>query len=393
MKKYIPLFAIITVSFIICFISINTRYNEFYRVPGASDERVKMFKEYLTAEEQKYLVENVINSSLFIDYIEDDNFKLINYENYNSVRIVYSDMPLNELIIKTNNVIEKLSLVAPLDIEVKLAQLLQAGLFEDAARSSDFDYDSIAYYGAIAPAYEGNTLYIKDTILLKEALVKQGVSENNLLSAFQSIGKNYNSQGIRKLLNNSKTNENSKIVIDPSQLLTIVNNGNYIGSYEIPDDQLSIALDIPRVIYSIYLRQNAYDNLKNMCAAIESELEGNCGGMLLYLGYQTEGELSYLASGIAGTFAAGYNEFQLGNTIMITLRDIGKRDFADTKLYQWLVDHGHEYGYIVRYPQGKEQITGHAYSNNIFRYIGVDNATLVHENNIALEEVATWVKE
>lgn len=53
--------------------------------------------------------------------------------------------------------------------------------------------------------------------------------------------------------------------------------------------------------------------------------------------------------------------------------------FEDTASGNWLREHAHEYGFIMRYPKGKEEITGYAYEPWHFRYIGVDYATAIWE--------------
>ena len=51
-----------------------------------------------------------------------------------------------------------------------------------------------------------------------------------------------------------------------------------------------------------------------------------------------------------------------------------------------LLKHGYEYGFIIRYPEGKESITGYKYEPWHIRYVGVDAATEIFENSITLEE-------
>ena len=68
--------------------------------------------------------------------------------------------------------------------------------------------------------------------------------------------------------------------------------------------------------------------------------------------------------------------------------DIGQLDdnFGNTPAGQWLAQHAHEYGFIIRYPQGKEHITGYMYEPWHVRYLGVDLATSVYNSHLTLEE-------
>ncbi|GIP31941.1 D-alanyl-D-alanine carboxypeptidase family protein [Paenibacillus sp. J2TS4] len=60
--------------------------------------------------------------------------------------------------------------------------------------------------------------------------------------------------------------------------------------------------------------------------------------------------------------------------------------FADMKESQWLAGHAHEYGFIIRYPKGKEEITGYSYEPWHIRYVGTDIAKEIYEQGITLEE-------
>lgn len=68
--------------------------------------------------------------------------------------------------------------------------------------------------------------------------------------------------------------------------------------------------------------------------------------------------------------------------------DIGQLDdsFGDTPAGKWLAQHAHEYGFIIRYPKGKEHITGYMYEPWHVRYLGVDTATTVYRSGLTLEE-------
>ena len=57
------------------------------------------------------------------------------------------------------------------------------------------------------------------------------------------------------------------------------------------------------------------------------------------------------------------------------------QSFEETDSGKWLRVHAHEYGFIMRYPKGKQDITGYAYEPWHFRYIGVDYATAIYETD------------
>jgi hypothetical protein len=52
----------------------------------------------------------------------------------------------------------------------------------------------------------------------------------------------------------------------------------------------------------------------------------------------------------------------------------------------WMAEHCAEYGFILRYPKGKQDVTGIIFEPWHFRYVGVEIATYIMENNLTLEE-------
>lgn len=56
------------------------------------------------------------------------------------------------------------------------------------------------------------------------------------------------------------------------------------------------------------------------------------------------------------------------------------------EVYLWLAENAYKYGFILRYPQGKEDITGAEYEPWHYRYVGTENAKIIYEKQICLEE-------
>lgn len=82
------------------------------------------------------------------------------------------------------------------------------------------------------------------------------------------------------------------------------------------------------------------------------------------------------------------SEHQIGLAIDFWSRTYRSLDagFADTQTGKWLAAHSYEYGFILRYPEGKEYITGIRYEPWHFRYVGVEAATVITDQGITLEE-------
>ena len=58
----------------------------------------------------------------------------------------------------------------------------------------------------------------------------------------------------------------------------------------------------------------------------------------------------------------------------------------NTEMYQWMSQHCDEYGFIVRFPKGREDITGIIYEPWHFRYVGKEAAAYIMEHDLTLEE-------
>ncbi|MDF1496157.1 M15 family metallopeptidase [Caproiciproducens sp. CPB-2] len=61
-------------------------------------------------------------------------------------------------------------------------------------------------------------------------------------------------------------------------------------------------------------------------------------------------------------------------------------DFGGTKEFHWLSEHAQDYGFILRYPKDKQDITHIKYESWHFRYVGVEHAKKMKELNLCLEE-------
>lgn len=86
----------------------------------------------------------------------------------------------------------------------------------------------------------------------------------------------------------------------------------------------------------------------------------------------------------------GFSEHQTGLAF-----DIGESgaeqhwaaaSFGDTEAGKWVAENAYRYGFILRYPEGKEQLTGYMHESWHFRYVGKEAAKEIYEADITLEE-------
>lgn len=79
----------------------------------------------------------------------------------------------------------------------------------------------------------------------------------------------------------------------------------------------------------------------------------------------------------------GFSDHQTGMAFDLNSID---DSFGFTPESDWVSANCHKYGFIIRYPKGKEDITGYQYEPWHIRYIGVEKATAVYESGLCLEE-------
>lgn len=83
---------------------------------------------------------------------------------------------------------------------------------------------------------------------------------------------------------------------------------------------------------------------------------------------------------------AGYSEHQTGLALDILSTNSTMDNFIQTKEYQWLLKNAYKYGFILRYPKGKEYLTGYMFESWHYRYVGEEAAKYIFEHNITFEE-------
>lgn len=83
---------------------------------------------------------------------------------------------------------------------------------------------------------------------------------------------------------------------------------------------------------------------------------------------------------------AGYSEHETGYTIDMYSKGSTQSDFQNTEAYEWLIKNAHRFGFIQRYPLDKENVTGYSFESWHYRYVGIDAATYIYENNITFDE-------
>ena len=193
------------------------------------------------------------------------------------------------------------------------------------------------------------------------------------------------------------TGSGSLVVSNPYEQLVVINK-----EHALPEDFEPMDLIVPDVRFPFaeddpkkQMRAPAAQALEELFRAAEEE------GHYLFAqsGYRSYQRQAFLFENYsakhgeeeANKFSArpGESEHQTGLTMDITSEAVNYQltvDFGNTPEGKWVAENAHKFGFIIRYPEGKEDITKYQYEPWHLRYVGVRAATEMKENDLTLEE-------
>lgn len=179
--------------------------------------------------------------------------------------------------------------------------------------------------------------------------------------------------------------------------LILVNKYNYLKSDYVPDNLVKI--DSNYGINSGYLESTTYENFKKMTDDAKVD-NVNLYAYSPYRSYNTQVGLynRYVerdGKKEADTYSAiaGFSEHQTGLAVDISKVGGNISGFENTNEFKWLQNNAYKYGFILRYPEGKEYITGYQYESWHYRYVSVEVSTKIKDLGITFEEYyAYYVK-
>lgn len=179
--------------------------------------------------------------------------------------------------------------------------------------------------------------------------------------------------------------------------LMLVNKFNYLDENYAPDDIVKVSMQFAYGDNEI--KKEVYEKFRSMYNDAKKE------GLYLiitssYRDYNFQKELwdSYAnqkgdewADSVSAR--AGYSEHQTGYTLDIVTYNANMSSFEKTDEFKWLQDNAYKYGFILRYPKDKEDITGYSYESWHYRYVGKDVATKIKKLGITFDEYYAYFIE
>lgn len=202
---------------------------------------------------------------------------------------------------------------------------------------------------------------------------------------------------VKKLPNSTIKKLADKIDLDSDSKTVLVNKLYPLDEDYKADDlvEVDVKFSISYKDEKRNLRQEAADALKTMFESAQSDGYQLIGvsGFRSYKRQQAIYNNNLLKKGFEHTnkYSArpGRSEHQTGWAIDISCSSAGgnlTEDFIETPEGQWVKENCYRFGFIVRYPKGKEDITGYSYEPWHVRYVGYDLARFLYDNELTLDE-------
>jgi LAS superfamily LD-carboxypeptidase LdcB len=173
-------------------------------------------------------------------------------------------------------------------------------------------------------------------------------------------------------------------------LLVLVNKYNSLNSDYVPSDLEAIGTKYNKG-WNNKMRHEAKVAFEEMCeGALKDGITIYSGSAYRSYSYQKTLYNNYVASNgfkKAETFSAraGYSEHQTGLATDV-MNAKGNYISKDDKEYTWLNNNSYKYGFILRYPEGKEDITGYMFEEWHFRFLGKEVAKEVYDSKLTFDE-------
>lgn len=365
-KKRILLLIII----ILLIISVLT----YFFIPknyGYQKETIEVFKEYNLYEEIKEkkiyskTLEEAINQNNFnkeyfleyldINYIDNNNF----IDNINKLLTLgYTSTDINTIYQKIPNSIDT---IITNKYNKDLVNIIDLTYFKEEYLDRYLNYDIMEIKSVYDISNITNNYTYQDTVTYVNA----------------NLDKEYYSSDIN--ISNEEANEIDVLVNKYYKLssdyeasdLTIINSKYALGTQK--------------------LRYEAAKKFEEMASAMEEEnLKIYAGSTYRSFSYQEGLYNRYVKQdgfAEAETYSAraGYSEHQLGLAVDIIGSNWNYLSEND-KEYTYLINNSYKYGFILRYPKGKEYVTGYVFEDWHFRYLGVELATKVYNSNLTYDE-------
>ncbi len=250
-------------------------------------------------------------------------------------------------------------------------------LYENLKAKKGYNDEELETLFASLKDYDLKPLFVFDKLEVLQDYIDDCLANENSSTSFKVSGDYLHPY------------ENYETVSEPDNIEVYVSSKSYIGEYE-PTKRVEV--NSLHAVPGVELESRALQAYEEMCNAIRSEdLNMAIYAYQGYVSYETQKQAHIDDD---SQTEAGFSDSQTGLAVYVLASENPKASaFKDCKVYSWLLEHGHEYGFIQRFPEGKESLTGHSAVYNYFRYVGTDLATKIYESGLSFDEYyANYIK-
>lgn len=181
-----------------------------------------------------------------------------------------------------------------------------------------------------------------------------------------------------------------KDIKNPDSLMVLVNKLNRLQSNYVPHDLEQISLNY--ATNNKFLRKEAKENFEKLSSDAK-KIGYSIIAVSAYRDYDYQENLfnNYVKEkgenyALKCSAKAGHSEHQTGLSVDVMGSNNDYDQFEKSKEFDWMKNNSYKYGFILRYPKGKEYITGFKYEPWHYRYVGKNIASIIYTEGITLEE-------
>ncbi len=285
-------------------------------------------------------------------------------------------------------------------------------LYEDYQYKQTYEYKLLQ----INYSLEDTKILIKnlknkelDNILLKESnenivkLVSEKYFISSNLDRYLTYYEKNNDYEITKVVSLVNVNRDRDYYDNPVQTrpeqkeFMIVNKYHFLDKDYAPEDIIKTSLT--------YSYENNSLNETTCLAYQEMAEAAKLDGYTIliissYRNYQSQEDLWNGRKALYGTrkadeyaARAGHSEHQTGYAVDVGDFYDGDDKFGETESYKWMINNSYKYGFILRYPKEKENITGYSYEPWHYRYVGKEIAKIIYDEQITFDEYYAYYIE
>ena len=331
------------------------------------------------------------NLKLILNFMNNHNYNHEKLDDYLTYYKQYNS-PINDTIIIINNNLENFEYNKIMSEFIKSPNFIQENFSRYIAYYNQYNLNINKTILAINNNLDKLNLKLDKTI---ESFIKQKYYISNNLKRYLNYYKKHKNLTLKEVITRVNSNldktfykDSNKADINNNELI-LVNKYYYLDNNYTPKNLVNVSSKhgtgkLKKEVYEAFKLMYNDAAKDNLYLYISSPYRSYNRQNVLYNTYvKKDGESK------ADTYSArpGYSEHQTGLAFDLgTAENNDINEFVESKEFKWMKNNAHKYGFILRYPYGKKYITGYIYEPWHYRYVGIDAATYIYNNNITFEE-------